>query len=77
MKEGTKIVDHLNAFNTLMCQSTSIGVKIKEEDKVVMLLYSFSDSWGHLLTTISYSTTDSLEFDSIAGAMLFEEMWRS
>lgn len=61
MKEGTKIVNHLNVFNTLMCQFTSICFKIKEEDKAVMLLCPFLDSWDHLVTTISYSTaTNSL-----------------
>jgi hypothetical protein len=33
MKEGTKIVDHLNTFNTLLVQLTSMGVKFDYEDK--------------------------------------------
>lgn len=56
MKECTYIVDHLNVLNTLMCQFTSIGVKIKEEDKVVMLLCTLLKSWDHLVTTISCNT---------------------
>jgi len=35
MKEGTKIDDHLNTFNTLLCQLTSIGVKFESEDKEI------------------------------------------
>jgi hypothetical protein len=47
MKEGTKIVDHLNVFNTLICQLTSMDVKIDEEDKTVMLICSLLESWDH------------------------------
>ena len=48
-----------------MCQYTSIGVKIKEEDKEVMLMCTLPKSWDQLVTTISYRTTKYLEFDSI------------
>jgi hypothetical protein len=39
MKEGTKIADHLNVFNTLICQLNSVDVKPNDEDKAVALLY--------------------------------------
>jgi hypothetical protein len=44
MKEGTKIVDHLNVFNTFICQLYSMEVKYEDEDKLVTLLCSFLDS---------------------------------
>ena len=31
MKEGTKIADHLNVFNTLIFQLSSMDVKIDDE----------------------------------------------
>jgi hypothetical protein len=31
MKEGVKIVDHLNVFNTLICPLSSMVVKYKDE----------------------------------------------
>jgi hypothetical protein len=74
MKQGTNITDYLNVFNTLMCQFISIGVKIEEEDKGIMLLRTLPKSWDDLVTTISYSLIDYLEFDSVVGALLFEEM---
>ena len=37
MKEGTKIVDNLNIFNTRICRLTSMDVKIDDEDKAVHL----------------------------------------
>jgi hypothetical protein len=42
MKEGTKIVDHLNVCNTLICQLTSMDVKIDDEDKVVTFIVFIS-----------------------------------
>jgi hypothetical protein len=48
MKEGTKIVDHLNVFNTLICQLSSMEVKYEDEDKEVTLLCSLPESWDHL-----------------------------
>lgn len=74
MKQGTNIVDHLNVFNTLMCQFTSKGVKIKEEYKAVMLLCTLPKPWDHLITIVNYSARDSLEFDSVVGVLLYEEM---
>jgi hypothetical protein len=57
MKEGTKIIDHLNTFNTLLVQLTSMGVKFDSEDKEITLLSSFPTSWDHFVTSISFNTT--------------------
>jgi hypothetical protein len=38
MKEGTKVVDNLNTFNTLIVQLISMEVKFKDEDKAITLL---------------------------------------
>jgi hypothetical protein len=35
MKEGTKIADHLNTFNTLLVRLTSVGVKFDSKDKEI------------------------------------------
>jgi hypothetical protein len=57
MKEGTKIVDHLNVFNTLICQLSSMDVTYEDEDKSVTLLCSLSESWDHLVTSMWFSST--------------------
>ena len=64
IKEGTKIADHLNVFNTLTFQLSSMDVKIDDEDKVVNLLCTFPESWGQVVSSISLSTNDTLEFDN-------------
>ena len=72
MKEGTEIVDHLNSFNTLLVQLDSMGVKFEYEDKAITLLCYFPKSWDHFVTSISFSTTESIEFDVIVAALLSE-----
>ena len=73
MKEGTTITDHLNTFNTLLVQLESIEVKFDSEDKAVTLLCSLPESWDHFVTSISLSSSETLEFDDFFGAMLSEE----
>jgi hypothetical protein len=73
MKEGTKIVDHLNTFNTLLVQLNSMGVKFKYEDKAITLLCSLPESWDHFVTSISFSSIECIEFDVIVGSLLSEE----
>ena len=74
MKEGTKIADHLNVFNTLICQLSSMDVKIDDEDKAVNLLCTLPESSVQVVSSISLSTTDTLEFDNVVGALLSEEL---
>ena len=44
MKEGSTIEDHLNEFNSLVNKMLSIGVKVEDEDIVIFLLCSRSDT---------------------------------
>ena len=73
MKECTEITDHLNTFNTLLVQLTSMGVKFKSEDNVITLLCSLPASWDHFVTSISFSSTETIEFDDTVGDLLSEE----
>jgi hypothetical protein len=76
MKEGTKVVDHLNTFNTLIVQLTSMEVKFEDEDKAITLLCSLLESWDNLVTSISFSSTYVLDYEFVVGALLAEEMRR-
>jgi len=51
-------------------------VKFEEEDKAITFLCSFPKSWDHFVTSINLSTTESLKFGSVVGALLFEEVQR-
>ena len=74
MKKGTKIADHFNVFNTLICQLSSMDVKIDDEYKSINLLCTLPESWGQVVSSISLSTIDTLEFDNVVGALLSEEL---
>jgi hypothetical protein len=76
IKEGTKVADHLNTFNTLIVQLTSMEVKFEDEDKAITLLYLLPESWDNLVTSIRFISTKVLDYDSIVGGLLAEEMRR-
>jgi hypothetical protein len=76
MKEGTKVVDRLNTFNTLIVQLTSIEVKFEDEDKDITLLCSFPESWDNLVTSIIFISTEVLDYDTVVGVLPAEEMRR-
>jgi hypothetical protein len=76
MKEGTKVVDHLNTFNTIIVQLTSMEVKFKDEDKAITLFCSLPESWDNLVTSIRFILTKVLDYDSVVGDLLAEEMRR-
>jgi hypothetical protein len=58
MEAGYSVIEHLNAFNTLVSPIFSVNITIAEEDKCITLLCSFPDSWDNLVVAIG-STTQS------------------
>jgi hypothetical protein len=50
-----------------------MGVKFKYEDKAITLLCSLPKSWDHFVTSISFSSTESIEFDVIVGPLFSDE----
>eukprot|EP00253_Pinus_taeda_P004635 PITA_04635 len=59
-------------FNIVV--ETLAGVKFEQEDKAITLLCSLPESWGHFITSISLTTTESFEFDSVVGDLLVEQV---
>ena len=53
-KEGTLILQHLNAFNQILSDLLALEVKLEEEDKALLLLSSLPPSYDHLATIIMY-----------------------
>ena len=74
MKEGMKITYHLNVFNSLIFHLSSMDVKIDDEDKTINLLCTLPKSWDQVVSSISLSTTNTLEFDNVVGTLLSEEL---
>jgi len=64
IKEGTFILQYLNAFNKILSNLLALEVKLEEEDKALMLLSSFPSSYDHLTTTIMYDK-ETLELEDV------------
>eukprot|EP00253_Pinus_taeda_P004068 PITA_04068 len=75
MEDGDLVTEHLNAFNTVVSQLSSVDIKISDEDKCIRLLCSLLDSWDSLVIAIGSNAT-ALQFDEIVAALLTEEMRR-
>ena len=69
MKDGDSVTEHLNAFNTVVSQLSSVDIKISDEDKCISFLCSLPDSWDSLVIAIGSNTT-TLNFDDILSALL-------
>jgi len=54
MKKDMSILQHLNAFNRILSDLLNLKVKLEEEDKDLLLLYSFPSNYDHLATNIKY-----------------------
>ena len=70
MIDGMKIHDHLNTFNDLVCQLTSVDAKLDDEDKEIALLHTLPNSWDHLITSMSFSNPKSIYYDTVVGTFL-------
>ena len=77
MKDGDSVTEHLNVFNSVVSQLSSIDIKISDEDKCISLLCSLPNSWDILVIVIGSNAT-ALQFDEIVSALLTEEMrWKN
>jgi len=76
MLEGGSVSDHLNEFNTVTSQLSSVGVTFDDEVRALLFLCLLLESWNGLVMAISNSISGSstLKFDNVVGAILSEEM---
>jgi hypothetical protein len=75
MSEGSSVTEHLNVFNTIISQLSSVDIKITEEEKCISLLCSFPDSWDSLVMAIGSNST-TLVLEDVVASLLSEEMRR-
>jgi hypothetical protein len=80
MSEGGSVADHLNEFNTVTNQLSSVKVDFDDEVRALLILCSLPESWNGLVMAVSNSVSGSntLKFDDVVGVILSEEMrWKS
>ena len=78
MVEGGSVTDHLNEFNTVTSQLSSVGVNFDEEIRSLLILCSLPESWNGLVMVVSNSISRSgtLKYDDVIGVILSEETHR-
>lgn len=71
--KGTKMIQHLDAFNKLIADLLNLDEEIKDEDKALLLLNSLPDAYDHLATTLLYGK-DTIKFDEVSNALMNYEV---
>ena len=76
MLEGGFVADHLNDFNTVTSQLSSVGVNFDDEVRDLLFMCSLPESWNGLVMAISNSLSGSstLKFDEVFDVILCKEM---
>ena len=59
MLEGGSVADHLNDFNIVTSQLSSIGTKFDDEFRALLFLFSLLERWNGLVMAISNSVSRS------------------
>ena len=80
ISEDGYVANHLNDFNTVTSQLSSVGVNFDDEVRALLFLCSLPESWNGLVMAISNSVSGSsnLKFDDVVGSILSEAMrWKS
>ena len=77
MAEGSSGADHLNEFNTVTAQFSSVEIKFYDKVRALILLSSLSKSWNGTVTMMSNSSGKSkLNFNDVRDLILSEEIRR-
>ena len=75
--EGTPIAQHLNEFNTITNQLSTVGIEFDDEVRAVILLASLPNSWEAMRMAMSNSTgKNKLKYDENQDLILSEEVNR-
>ena len=77
MKEGALVAEHLNEFNIITSQLSSVKIVLDDEIRSILLMCSMPDSWENLIVAMSTSTpAGTLKFDDVSNSLMNEELRR-
>ena len=75
--EGTPIAQHLNEFNTITNQLSTVGIEFDDEVRALILVSSLPNSWEIMRMAMSNSTgKNKLKYDENRDLILSEEVNR-
>ena len=77
MAKGTPVTQHLNEFNTITNQLSSVKIDFDDEIRALILLASLPNSWEAMRMAVSNSAGKAeLKYDDIRDLVLTEEVRR-
>ena len=66
MSESGSVADHINEFNMIVSQLSSVDINFEDEIKALILMSSLPESWDTVVARISSSReSEKLKFDEI------------
>ena len=75
MSEGGSVVDHINEFNMIISQLSSVEINFKDEIKALILMSSLPELWDTIVAAINSSQgSNKLKFDEIRDVVLSESI---
>ncbi|KAF1318440.1 Gag-pol polyprotein, partial [Globisporangium splendens] len=75
MEDGDDVLQHINKLKTLAEQLDAVGAPVSEEDLVITLLGSLSESYQFLITALE-SRADTLTWELVTARLMHEDMKR-
>jgi len=75
--EGLLIQKHLDDFNFTIIDLESLAIKIKDEDKAILLVVSLPPSYNCFKEIILYNNDDTLSFEDVKTNLLSKEKFDS
>jgi len=77
MTEGGSVTEHINEFNTILTQLSSVNITIDDEIRALILLSSLPESWSATVTAVSSSSgSTKLKLNDIRDLVLSEDIRR-
>ena len=77
MREGVSVMDHINEFNLITSQLSSVDISFEDEVRALILLSSLPESWGATVTAVSSSCgSNKLKFEEVRNLILSEDIRR-
>ena len=77
MTESTTVANHLNEFNMIISQLSSVEIDFDDEVQALILLSSLPESWSGTVTAVSASAgKEKLKLDEVRDLIVSEEVRR-